>query len=433
MSRTKKRYNGLIMNEKNIVKITVASLLALCFLFLSACGGSEQNEQNPAGTAIEGPLPSGNGAYDGLFTDIIEISVTVPSTDLSAMQRNPDDDTYYQASAVINGTQCSAVGIKTRGNTTYVSEVDSSRYSFKLKFGKFQKGVTLNGLDELYLNNMAYDPSYIREYLAYFAFASLDAAAPLASFAKLTVNGEYYGLYLAVEGIDDSFMKRAFGDNDGSLYKSEKGATLTAFDASVFSLKNGDDQGLKNVSTLIKALSSGEGIEDVLDVSSVLKYAAVIAVLGCEDSYLGPKSENYYLYECDDNLSIVPWDLKLSFGTDGSMRKTGYTIKASLITSSVTDPYYDVLATERPLVSKLLANEKYFEEYKGYIKKLAEFLEKCEQYLPELKETLNDAVSTDTKKFYDMEAFESEFVDGENTLLGFIKARRANILTQICE
>lgn len=418
---------------KKTAMFICAALLAACMLFLSACNGGPGAE---TGSQTDNGDPSSavSRAYDGLFTGIVEISVTVPTSDLAVMLNNADDETYYQATVFVNGTKCSTAGIKTRGNTTYVSESDSIRYSFKIKFGKYQKGVTVNGLDELYLNNMAYDPSYIREYLAYLAFSSLDAAAPLATFAKVTVNGEYYGLYLAVEGTDDSFLKRAFGDNDGSLYKSKRGATLTEFDASAFSLKNGDDNGLKNVSALVKALSSGEGIEEVLDVSSVLKYAAVVAVLGCEDSYLGPKSENYYLYDADGELTVIPWDLKLSFGTDGSMRKTNYAIKTSLLTSSVTDPYFDVLATERPLVSKLLENEEYMKEYKGYLKQVCDFLSKCEtEYLPALKTKLENEVRADGKKFYGDEAFDAEFTDGENTLLGFIKARRNNVMTQIGE
>ena len=419
------------MNIKKTLKIIASALLAVCTLFLFACGDGGSG----TATQTEKPddLPSGAAAYDGLFSDMMEISVTVPKADLAAMFKSPEDEEYYQATVFVNGTKCSTAGIKTRGNTTYVTEAESDRYSFKIQFGKYQKGVKINGLDELYLNNMAYDPSFLREYLAYLCFAELDAEAPLATFAKLTINGEYFGLYLAVEGADDSFLKRAYGDNDGSLYKSSKGAALAEFDASAFSLKNGDDKGLKKISALINALSSGEGIEDVLNVPSVLKYAAIVSVIGCEDSYLGPKSENYYLYESDDGLSIFPWDLKLSFGTDGSLRKTNYAIKTALITASVADPYFDVLATDRPLVSKLLANEKYLNEYYGYVKEAAEFLKRCEEYLPKLKDKISDAVGSDTKKFFDLETFEAEFTDGGNSLLGFIKARRASILTQTGE
>ncbi len=417
---------------KNTVRIIAAALIAVFALSLFACNNGPSADTGDV-TAAPGELPSSAAAYDGLFSSMMEINVTVPTADLAAMLKSPDDETYYQATVFVNGMKCSTAGIKTRGNTTFVSEAESEKYSFKIQFGKYQKGVKINGLDELYLNNMSYDPSCVREYLAYLCFAELDAEAPLAAFAKLTVNGEYYGVYLAVEGVDDSFLKRAFGDNDGTLYKSQKGAALTEFDASAFSVKNGDDKGLKNISALIKALSSGEGVEDILDVSAVLKYAAIAACLGLEDSYLGPKSENYYLYDEDGMLEIVPWDLKLSFGTDGALRKTGYAIKSSLITASVAEPYFDVLATERPLVSKLLENEEYLKEYKGYAKDIAGFLQRCEEYLPKLKTTVSEAVKADTRSFYGFEAFEAEFTDGENTLLGFIKARRANILTQLGE
>lgn len=37
----------------------------------------------------------------------------------------------------------------------------------------------------------------------------------------ITVNGEDWGLYLAVEAVEDSFLKRNYGSNHGELYKPD--------------------------------------------------------------------------------------------------------------------------------------------------------------------------------------------------------------------
>lgn len=45
--------------------------------------------------------------------------------------------------------------------------------------------------------------------------------APLCSYAYITVNGEEWGLYLAVEGVEESFLERNYGDGSGELYKPD--------------------------------------------------------------------------------------------------------------------------------------------------------------------------------------------------------------------
>ena len=82
---------------------------------------------------------------------------------------------------------------------------------------------------------------------------------------------------------------------------------------------------------------TGEDIKTVLDVESVLRYAAITSLICAQDSYLGAKAEGYFLYEKSDGaLSIVPWDLKVSFGIDKTQRKTDYVIDEALVSASVT-------------------------------------------------------------------------------------------------
>lgn len=101
---------------------------------------------------------------------------------------------------------------------------DSDRYSFRLKFDKYDKKQTLLGLDKMVLNNNFSDPSYIREYLHYEALRSVGVDAPLTVFTNLYINGELYGFYVGVEAIDDSYLERTYGENydDGVLYDTEE-------------------------------------------------------------------------------------------------------------------------------------------------------------------------------------------------------------------
>ena len=48
---------------------------------------------------------------------------------------------------------------------------------------------------------------------------------------------------------------------------------------------------------LMKALETGEGLEEVLDIENALKYLAANVALANFDSYLGGTTHNYYIYE----------------------------------------------------------------------------------------------------------------------------------------
>ena len=422
-----------ITTIKKLTAVLLACLLlALCSCKKSEDGKKDDDTSSDAVISLDG-VGVQTGAYNGMFDGIAEIELTLGEAELSTVIDHADAGIYCEATVNFGGTVVENVGLKARGNTSYVAETGNNRYSFKLKFNKFTKGQKLNGLDELNLNNMSYDPSYVREYIAYSLLARSEGIkAPLATFAKLTVNGEYYGLYLAVEGIDDSFLKRAFGDNDGSLFEADKGSAFLDGDFTTFSLENGEDTSFRNLTALYNALSSGEGIEDILDVDSVLRYAAVTGLICAQESYAGPKAENYYLYQTSDGtLSIVPWDLKMSFGTDRTLRKTEYQIDSSLISTSVNAPYFGVGAEDRPLIGKLLENSEYKAKYLSYVKYYTEQLESVLENLQTLKTAIDGAVSADVKRFYDDALYLAEFSDAENTLYGFIKQRCANVRSQL--
>lgn len=61
----------------------------------------------------------------------------------------------------------------------------------------------------------------MKDYLVYTMMNEFGANAPLCSFVYITVNGEDFWLYPAVEGIEDSFLQRNYGVDYGELYKPD--------------------------------------------------------------------------------------------------------------------------------------------------------------------------------------------------------------------
>ena len=130
---------------------------------------------------------------------------------------------YASCTLVIDGETYGDVGIRGKGNTSLsqVAAYGNDRYSFKVEFDHYSSGRSYHGLDKLSLNNLISDNTYMKDYLCYQMMQAAGAVSSLCSFAYITVNGEDWGLYLAVEGVEDGFLARNYGSDHGNLYKPD--------------------------------------------------------------------------------------------------------------------------------------------------------------------------------------------------------------------
>ena len=158
-----------------------------------------------------------------LFDDSRVHKIDIVMEDWDSFIQSCENEEYAVCTVVVDGSKHANIGIRAKGNTSLssVKSLGSQRYSFKLEFDHNQSGKSLDGLDKLCLNNLIQDNSMMKDYLVYRMMADFGADAPLCSFAWLTVNGEDWGLYLAVEGVEDSFLARNYGSDPGELYKPD--------------------------------------------------------------------------------------------------------------------------------------------------------------------------------------------------------------------
>lgn len=154
----------------------------------------------------------------------LQIDIQITQEQWKEMLTNAMAEEYYSCDVVINDQKLSNVGIRPKGNTSLSAiamDPDSDRYSFKLEFDHYVEGQTCLGLDKLILNNNYADATNMKEALVYDMYQYLGADASLYNYAKISVNGEYLGVYLALEAVEDSFLMRNYGSADGSLYKPD--------------------------------------------------------------------------------------------------------------------------------------------------------------------------------------------------------------------
>ena len=184
------------------IVLLVAMLALSCLLpgLAEATGGVEQQYES----ALFG-------------TDLITVDIQMDEDDWQDMLDNAMSEEYYPADVTINGQTFQNVGIRPKGNTSLsqVSMQGSERYSFKIEFDHYQDGQSCWGLDKLVLNNLISDATYLKEYFVYDMFAFLDTPASDYGMAEITVNGEPWGIYIALEGVEESFLTRNFGTSPG--------------------------------------------------------------------------------------------------------------------------------------------------------------------------------------------------------------------------
>ncbi len=157
-------------------------------------------------------------------SEIMSVNIIMDETEWQNMLDDAMSEVYYQCDVEINGKMFYRVGIRPKGNTslsTIANDPTTNRYSFKLEFDQFVSGQTCFGLDKLILNNNYADTTNMKEALIYDMYAYIGADASLYNYAKISVNGEYWGVYLALEAVEDSFLLRNYGVQSGELYKPE--------------------------------------------------------------------------------------------------------------------------------------------------------------------------------------------------------------------
>ena len=139
--------------------------------------------------------------YENRLFDTSNVhTIDIIIDDWDAFLETARSEEYSVCSVVIDGEAVSNVGIRGKGNTSLsnVASMDSDRYSFKIEFDQYDSAKSYHGLDKLSLNNIIQDNTYMKDYLTYQMMGEFGVAAPLCSYAYLTVNGEDWGLYLAI-------------------------------------------------------------------------------------------------------------------------------------------------------------------------------------------------------------------------------------------
>ena len=309
--------------------------------------------------------------------------------------------TFYYYSSAHNDT-IQNVGFRVRGNTSR----SANKKSFKVSFNEYTQGKKFKGIEKMNLVGQHNDPSLLRYWMSLTTLNTNDLINSRSSYIKLYINGEYKGIYLNVEHIDDEFLEKRFIGNDhGNLYKCTWGADLK-YKGSNQSSYYGPYELKTNKSTndysdliqFIQTLNSISDadfpcfIEDYFEVELYLKTLAAEMIIGHWDGYAFNKN-NYYLYQqpSSGKFVFIEYDMDNTFGIDW--------FGIDWANRDLNNWH----SNDRPLVERLLSYPFYNDLFNSYLSQILNNLNVSGWYsdLQAKKGLISSAVQTDS--YYSMD------------------------------
>jgi spore coat protein H len=343
-------------------------LFLAALVLLSACAGGGGDITYPAVGTVD-------GSEDEVVFEpgqVLSYHVTMEQADRDYMEAHGVGEEWVPASVTVTGdgktTDLGQVGFRHKGGVgnleacwgpptidedgnpaveTHAEMLSRPRLdepwcrkiSYKFKFNQYAKETRLHGLKKLNLHSGSRDPTMLHDMLAYSLFWEFGVDAPRTSPARLFINGDFMGLFIAVEDVDDRYAKYHFpGADGGNLYKEvwPSPDTLAAQGAEGFAdlaadhQDEGDDPTdfVQLTQAMAAAVEAGsvEPLAPWVDVDALLRYMAVdraiknwdgvTAMYTCEAGDCGLWPHNFYWYHDTAEASLchlVPWDMDNTF------------------------------------------------------------------------------------------------------------------------
>jgi len=262
---------------------------------------------------------------------------------------------YVHADLEFAGGQFRDVGVRFKGNGTYLDARGTGKFPLKVDLNKYVKGQKLAGVETLNFHNNVTDPGAMNEVLAYRLYRDAGVPAPRSSYVRvyLTVTGQtskkYLGLYTLAENVDENFLQARFGSGAGALLKpvtvnpfkdlgNDWARYIQTYDPKS-DLDTAEQQRLIEFCRFVTHASDADfaaRIGEFVDLEAFARYYAVLVWINNIDSLLD-RGQNFYVHlgPKTRRLTFIPWDQDHSFGGFASVERRPYE------TGSITKPWSD--------------------------------------------------------------------------------------------
>jgi spore coat protein CotH len=326
-------------------------------------------------------FPENGPLFNDEVVPRIDITINPDTLDWLYQSENLDSDIEFSARFIFNNGEIidtiEPVGFRLRGNTSRHSQ----KKSFKVSFNRFTSGGKYYGVEKLNLNGEHNDPSVIRSKICWDIFRKMDIPASRSNHVQVYINGNYYGLYINVEHIDEEYIKTRFAYNDGNLYKCLYPADLNylgedpdlyklaPYGDRTYELKiNEEADDYSDIANFIDVLNNASAddlkcqLDEVFNTYDYLKIIAADILMGDWDGYIYNQN-NYYIYHntVTNKFEFIPYDYDNTLGIDWLNRDWG--------TRNIYD-WQQHGDNYRPLYERIMNDEELRNQYTYYMNQL---------------------------------------------------------------
>jgi hypothetical protein len=296
----------------------------------------------PSTTAVPGaPLdttpdpvqPSPSARSERLFdqTVVHEITMEISEKDLELL--DPPTDDRVPVRLTVDGELADGAGVRLKGVAQFQGL--DEKPGFSIETDEFVDGLEVFDVDRFTLGNATWDHSFVAEQLVYELYRAAGIPAARTALARVTLNGETYGLYVMRETYDERWLEQYFADPDGNLYEAPGGGLDTVLELRT-NKRHDDTSDLAAVADVVATASDEEyrdAIEQLVDVDELLTYWAIEALTAHWDGYAydlsvvgqvpaavsppwNPWPNNFYAYHDPDTdqFVFIPQGADLTFG-----------------------------------------------------------------------------------------------------------------------
>lgn len=389
-------------------------------------------------------------------------------------------DVEIPATVVVDGRTYPDVGVGFRGASSFMMVPEGSKRSFNLSFDFVHGRQALHGYRTLNLLNANGDPTFVRGVL-YSEIARAYIPAPKASFVRVVINGESWGLYVNTQQYNRDFLRDFFNTDTGARWKvpgspggrggmEYLGEDVNAYKR-LYEIKSKDDaKAWADLVRLFRVLNEtpAERLEaalsPLLDIDGVLRFLALDVALVNSDGYWARASDYNIYQDPSGRFHVIPHDMnealsppggpgrrgRLGFGRpgpppggpppDGPPPGRGGDVLIGMPppggrgfggSGTELDPLVGLDDPSKPLRSRLLAVPALRQRYLSYVRDIAgTWLDwrRLEPMVAAWQALIDDEVKQDTRKLYSYEAFRNGLQGEEGTLRAFIERRREFLL-----
>ncbi|MBL7941843.1 MAG: CotH kinase family protein, partial [Flavobacteriales bacterium] len=360
------------------------------------------------------------------------------------LTNNYNSGTDLSGTLTIDGTTYEQVGIRFKGQTSYMMTIGEEKKSFNISMDSFIDGQDHDGFTVFNLNNCFEDPSFMKEFL-YLYHIRTHVPAARASYVHLTINGENWGVYPCVEGMNGPYIKDWFLSNDGTRWRADApnagfgggggggpqwgdgtaavnwlGSDQSEYEQ-YYTLKSSTvaDPWANLIETcdVLNNTPNAELVNElpaVLDIDRTLWFLACENAFGDDDSYIFKGKMDYYLY----------WEIET-----GRMTPLEYDGNSILVNESMSwGPFYHATDADYPLLYELLAIPEWRQRYLAHLRTILETSMDADlnaALIEQHSNMITDFVEADDKKLYSF----SQFNSGVSGLEEDIQTRKGTIMS----